>query len=377
MDHFLELGDWQELFKLFRKKQHIVLGLMSGTSADGLDIVQVRFSWSKQLNFELMNAVTVKYEPSFRERIIKAYDKNFANVEYLTLLNYEIARKHAEMIKSFNFQCDFVAYHGQTVWHAPAQKATLQLGEADVLAVELQKPVVHSFRTKDVALSGEGAPISAYFDWAFLIGSDPSTAVLNIGGIANVAAIDARGELVAFDTGPGNCLIDTVVRNFLNREFDEGGTLSREGRVNNNLLQKMLDHERNYIEKRPPKTTGREVYNMIFLEEVGATKLLQPKDLLRTVVMFTARMVKENLSIHLPHVKKLIVTGGGAYNQTLVEDLRSLGFEVRIPDKKLIDFREAMAIAFLGELFVRGLGPSKLVTGAQRSCVLGKLALPW
>ncbi|MBC7122980.1 MAG: anhydro-N-acetylmuramic acid kinase, partial [Pseudothermotoga sp.] len=190
MDQLVKLGDWKKLVGLFEKKHHVVVGLMSGTSADGLDIAQVKFSWGKQLSFELMNAVSVSYEPAFREKIIKAYDKNSSNVEYITLLNYEIARKHAEMVKSFNFQCDFVAYHGQTVWHAPAQGATLQLGEADVLAVELQKPIVHGFRTKDVALSGEGAPISAYFDWAFLIGSDTSTAVLNIGGIANITAID-------------------------------------------------------------------------------------------------------------------------------------------------------------------------------------------
>ena len=377
MDQLVKLGDWKKLVGLFEKKHHVVLGLMSGTSADGLDIAQVKFSWGKQLSFELMNAVSVSYEPAFREKIIKAYDKNSSNVEYVTLLNYEIARKHAEMVKSFNFQCDFVAYHGQTVWHAPAQGATLQLGEADVLAVELQKPIVHGFRTKDVALSGEGAPISAYFDWAFLIGSDTSTAVLNIGGIANITAIDDRGELIAFDTGPGNCLIDIVVRNFLNRDFDEGGALSREGRVNDKLIERMLEHERKYINRRPPKTTGREVYNMSFLEETGATKLLHPKDLLRTVVAFTASMVKENLAVHLPHVKRLFVTGGGAYNQTLIEDLRRLGFEVRIPEKKLIDFREAMAIAFLGELFVKGLAPSKTVTGARRSCVMGKLALPW
>ena len=377
MDQLVKLGDWKKLVGLFEKKHHVVLGLMSGTSADGLDIAQVKFSWGKQLSFELMNAVSVSYEPAFREKIIKAYDKNSSNVEYVTLLNYEIARKHAEMVKSFNFQCDFVAYHGQTVWHAPAQGATLQLGEADVLAVELQKPIVHGFRTKDVALSGEGAPISAYFDWAFLIGSDTSTAVLNIGGIANITAIDDRGELIAFDTGPGNCLIDIVVRNFLNRDFDEGGALSREGRVNDKLIERMLEQERKYINRRPPKTTGREVYNMSFLEETGATKLLHPKDLLRTVVAFTASMVKENLAVHLPHVKRLFVTGGGAYNQTLIEDLRRLGFEVRIPEKKLIDFREAMAIAFLGELFVKGLAPSKTVTGARRSCVMGKLALPW
>ncbi|WP_241240663.1 anhydro-N-acetylmuramic acid kinase [Thermotoga sp. Ku-13t] len=377
MNHFVRLGNWQELLQLFEKKQHIVLGLMSGTSADGLDIAQVKFSWNRQLNFELLSAVTLSYEPAFREKIVRSYDRRSSSVNYVTTLNYEIARKHAEMVKIYNFQCDFVAYHGQTVWHAPEQNATLQLGEADVLAVELQKPVVHSFRTKDMALSGEGAPISAYFDLVFLIGSDPSTAVLNVGGIANVTAIDEKGNPIAFDTGPGNCLIDTVVRNFLNRDLDEGGSLSREGRINLDLLNRMIEHKRGYILRKPPKTTGREAYNMEFLKEVGATKMFQLKDTLRTIVMFTARMVKENLALHLPHVKRLIVTGGGAYNQTLVEDLRQLGFDVKIPEKKLIDFREAIAIAFLGELFVKGLAPSKNVTGARRSCVMGKLALPW
>lgn len=377
MNGLVQLGDWREILKIFERKQHTVLGLMSGTSADGLDIAQVKFSWGKQLNFELLNATTVSYEPSFREKIVKAYDKNFSNVEYVTLLNYEIARKHVEMVKMFDFQCDFVAYHGQTVWHAPAQRATLQLGEADVLAVELKKPVVHSFRTKDVALDGEGAPISAYFDWVFLMDSDPSTAVLNVGGIANVTAMDAKGDLIAFDTGPGNCLIDIVVKKFFGKEFDEGGVLSRNGRINLNLLQKMIEHERKYIEKKPPKTTGREVYNLAFLEEVGAMKLLQPVDILRTIVMFTARMVRENIELHLPHVRRLVVTGGGAYNQTLLEDLRQLGFEIKLLEKRLIDFREAIAIAFLGELFVKGLSPAKTVTGAKRNCVMGKLSLPW
>lgn len=377
MNKLLKLGDWRDLLDLFEKRQHVVLGLMSGTSADGLDIAQVKFSWEKQLSFEFINAVTVSYERSFREKILRAYDKRFSDVEYLTILNFEIAREHAKMVKNFDFQCDFVAYHGQTVWHAPDRCATFQLGEPDVLAVELKKPIVHGFRTKDVALRGEGAPISAYFDWFFLMGGDPSTAVLNVGGIANVTAVDQLGNLIAFDTGPGNCLIDIVAQNFFGRDFDEGGSLSRNGRINYELLSKMLEHERGYISRKPPKTTGREIYNMNFLEKLGALKLLHPADLLRTMVAFTTRMVRENLSLHLPHVKKLIVTGGGAYNQTLLEDLRQLNFEVKVPEKALIDFREAIAIAFLGELFVRGLAPSKTVTGAVRSCVMGKLSLPW
>ncbi|MFN3328745.1 MAG: anhydro-N-acetylmuramic acid kinase, partial [Fervidobacterium pennivorans] len=254
--------------------------------------------------------------------------------------------------------------------------ATLQLGEADVLAVELGKPVVFDFRKKDVALGGQGAPISAYFDSLFLI-RDEQTAVLNVGGISNITTLNSDGNLIAFDTGPGNCLVDLVCQKYFNVKYDVNGEISGQGNLDENLLKIFMEQDRVYAEKKPPKTTGREVYNDEFLNNALAKAgKIDYLDLLRTLVRFTAQSIEKNIRLHALQVKRLVVVGGGAYNRTLTNDLRDLGFEIIVPDETLINFREAIAIALLGELFLRGLAHYSTVTGAIKPSVLGKLALP-
>ncbi|MGC9771623.1 anhydro-N-acetylmuramic acid kinase [Fervidobacterium islandicum] len=377
MEKLVKLWDWSKFLQDLEKPEHTILGLMSGTSADGLDIANVTFKYEdNNLTFQIKKAVTVSYEKEFQKRILESYDKRLADVEYVTRINFELARLHARMVKDLNLNFDFIAYHGQTVYHLPSEGATLQLGEADVLAVELGKPVVFDFRKKDMALGGQGAPISAYFDSLFLI-RDEQTAVLNVGGISNITTLNSDGNLIAFDTGPGNCLVDLVCQKYFNVKYDVNGEISGQGNLDENLLKIFMEQDRVYAEKKPPKTTGREVYNDEFLNNALAKAgKIDYLDLLRTLVRFTAQSIEKNIRLHALQVKRLVVVGGGAYNRTLTNDLRDLGFEIIVPDETLINFREAIAIALLGELFLRGLAHYSTVTGAIKPSVLGKLALP-
>jgi len=377
LSKLIKLWDWNKFLDDLEKPEHTILGLMSGTSADGLDIANVVFKQEDNgLVFQIKEAITVPYDKEVQQKILNSYDKKLSNVEYITLINFELAKLHAKMIKELNIDFDFIAYHGQTIYHLPEKGATLQIGEADVLAVELGKPVIYDFRKKDMVLGGQGAPVSAYFDSLFLI-KDSKTAVLNIGGISNVTVINKDGNLIAFDTGPGNCLIDLVCQKHFHVRYDVNGELSSKGYLNEALLRILLEQDKEYTKKRPPKTTGREIYNEDFLNKaLSSIDKVDPLDLLRTITRFTAESVARNLGLHTPHVKKLVVVGGGAYNKTILKDLIDLRFEVVIPEETLVNFREAVSIALLGELFLRGMAHHTSVTGAMKPSVLGKLALP-
>ncbi|ABV34081.1 anhydro-N-acetylmuramic acid kinase [Pseudothermotoga lettingae] len=362
---------WADFLKLLDKKKRTIAGLMSGTSADGLDIAVVSFDGaSRETKFKLLDFRSFDYPETFKKRIIETYDPSKSTVKDVTFMNFEIARIHAAMLKQLSQEIDAIGYHGQTVYHLPENGATLQIGEADVIAVETNLPVIHSFRTKDVALGGEGAPITAYFDWVFF--KRPHTVVLNIGGIANITYIN--DVVLAFDTGPGNCLIDLYVKESFGILFDKDGELARRGKVDDKILHELIRRDQEYLNKRPPKTTGREWYNERFIEGVEKGSF----DVLRTLTYFTAFCVHENMKRYLPEVERIYVFGGGAFNKLLLEDLMRFGYRVFVPNRTFAKAREAICMALLANEFLNGVTtgmPS--VTGAKRPAVLGKIAFPW
>lgn len=361
--------------KTTKKDERVVLGLMSGTSADGLDIALIKVSGKAQdLKFSLEFFKSIPYPKELREKIIRAYNPNISTVKHITELNFVLAREHAKMIKDLELKFELIGYHGQTVYHMPEAGATLQLGEADILAAKLGVPVVHSFRTKDMALGGQGAPIVSYFDWA-VFGKKSGTATLNIGGIANLTYLSEKREnVIAFDTGPGNCLIDVVVNKYYSQPFDVDGKIARKGKIRNDVIELLVNKDTEYIERRPPKTTGRERYNERFLNDIKCA----PDDLVRTLTRFTALSIHLNIKKHVPKTKRLIITGGGALNPVLIEDIRSFGYEVEIPDKTFVEAKEAIAIAVLANEFLNGVTTNiPNVTGAERETTLGKLSLPF
>ncbi len=362
---------WTDLLKLASKKERVIMGLMSGTSADGLDIAIAKFTgYARNSSFHLVSFHSVPYPSEVRSKIIDLYDPAKSSVKDVCLMNFEIARIHAKMIKNFCKGVDLIAYHGQTVYHMPNEGATLQIGEADVIAVETGVYVVHSLRTKDVALKGQGAPITAYFDWAFF--RKPNSVVLNIGGIANVTFTNE--PVIAFDTGPGNCLIDLYVKENFGMEYDNEGKLAAKGKIDEEILNKLIEKDRAYLEKRPPKTTGREWYNIHFIADLPAKDL----DVLRTLTYFTSWSIHQNVRRYLGKIERIYAFGGGALNKVIMNDLRSFGYKVLIPNKTLAKAREALAIALLANDFLAGLATNIVtVTGASRPCVLGKLSTPW
>jgi len=369
---------WNRMRGLLASRRRNILGVMSGTSADGLELALVSCSGSgKSMKIELLDHFSVRFDSFFHDEIVKTYDPDLSGVDRVNLMNFVIGRRHAAAIKSYlektRVVVEAIAYHGQTVYHDPENRATLQIGEADVISSETGLPVVFDFRKKDMVYGGEGAPIIPYFDWIYF---ESGSYAVNLGGIANVTYVDDDLENVkAFDTGPANCLLDLVTKKHYNLEFDENGKIAASGSVDDEILNALLERDRSYFERRPPKSTGRELYNEVFLEGIYATK---PEDLVRTLVRFSVRRLVESITSYLPMGKRMIVTGGGALNPVMLEDLQRLsGLEVVVPDRTFLQAKEAMGMAVLAQEFFNGVGANvPSVTGARQRVVLGKLALP-
>jgi anhydro-N-acetylmuramic acid kinase len=353
-----------------------VLGIMSGTSADGADLVLARLEGRPpSLTWSVLEHRAEPYPVALRSRVLAALYAR-SNTQELAVLHHDLGRFYAEAAQGFAGQAELVALHGQTVWHQPLE-ATLQIGEAAHLASQLRVPVVADFRPADLALGGEAAPLVAYPDLLLYGQEGVRRAVHNLGGISNLTylpGLDARG-VFAFDTGPANCLIDEAAQR-LGQSFDPAGQLSRQGRVDSDKLSAWLAHP--YFRRPPPKSTGREIWTFNHLEAEG----LRPHDLLATTTALTAQsIVQAYRDFVLPlGLDEVWIAGGGVYNQALLEQIRAgLGvpvytFEERGHDSRV---REALAFAVLGYLRHLGL-PNVLprVTGARQAAVAGKISLP-
>lgn len=369
---------WNEIRNLLSSESRNILGVMSGTSADGLELAVVScFGSGKSMKLRLLEHSSVQFESSFHEEIVKTFDPSLSGVDRVNSMNFLIGKKHAAVIRSFldrtEVKVDAIAYHGQTVYHDPAVHATLQIGEADIVSSETGLPVVFDFRKKDMVFGGEGAPIIPYFDWIYF---ESGIYAVNLGGIANVTYVAEKLEDVkAFDTGPANCLIDLVAKRYFNMEFDEGGKIAARGSVDSVILDVLVERDRKYFERRPPKSTGREVYNDDFLEGISVSS---PDNLVRTLVRFSVFQLVQSINSYLPLGKRIVVTGGGALNPVMIEDLKVLsGLDVEVPERTFLQAKEAMGMAVLAQEFFSGVEANvPSVTGARKRVVLGKLALP-
>ena len=288
-------------------------------------------------------------------------------------------------------QIAWIGSHGQTVWHIPG-RATLQLGEPAVIAERTGASVVSNFRARDIAAGGQGAPLVAFVDALLLTHPTKTRAVQNIGGIANVTYLrptqpspavrgKAREKAFAFDTGPGNMLMDDAVRRMTNgaQQRDVDGAIAARGQVSSELFEELM--EQPFLHQPPPKTTGRELFGAQFGKQVwntGAARGLRDEDMVATLTMFTAFSIAQAYRVFLPALPdEVIVSGGGARNRTLLRMLREqlepnarvlLSDEVGIPSEA----KEALAFALLAYETAHGR-PSNLpaATGAKRAVVLG------
>ncbi len=362
-----------------------VIGLISGTSVDGVDAAVVEVARrSGGVEVRTLGALTREFAPEERDRILNLCRPD-APLPAVCAANFDLGEEFAraalaaiERAGLSVADCDLIASHGQTIWHIPGH-STLQIGEAAVIAERTGLPVVSNFRPRDIAAGGQGAPLVSYLDYLVVRDAVRSRAVQNLGGIGNVTWIPAgaRADQVrSFDTGPGNMLIDGVALLAAGRPRDDHGAMAARGAVNRALLADLLTDP--YYAQAPPKTTGREKFGASYAQVVvarGRTLGLGPEDLLATATMLTARSIAIAYRRFLDQVDELIISGGGVHNQTLV---RMLADEVGVPVRCSAefgldpDFKEAIAFAVFGALTAWG-EPSNLpsATGARRAVILG------
>lgn len=357
-------------------KSLTVIGLMSGTSADGIDAVFARFA--PDLSFELIDKYFYKYEPSFQNRIFNLFREN-VNLAELCQINFDIAEKFTEaanILISRNEKPDLIASHGQTIHHIP-QKSTLQLGEASVIAQKTGILTISNFRARDIAAGGHGAPLVCFADEKWFKRLKKTVAVQNIGGMANVTMVGADFDTFGFDTGVGNALLDYYARRFFNAPYDKDGVFSSAGNVNEGWLEVLLSDE--YYSKKPPKTTGREYFSKFYAEKALRTAPESAYDIMATACALTAKTIADAVKEYKP--EEMILGGGGAKNPTILKFLRKY-----LPETTVIkshedygidsDFKEALAFALLGYTSYWGIPNNlPLCTGASRRVVLGEATL--
>jgi len=372
-----------------------VLGLMSGTSLDGVDTVTVRLARrGGRLDWEVLGRGSHPYRDALRERLQRAIDPARSDVVLLTELHQEIGVAYAEAVAAAARRqpLDLVALSGQTVYHIPRPEAergwhvvsTLQLGEASVVTERCSVVTVSDFRQGDLAAGGQGAPMVPFADLHLYRRPGERIAVQNIGGIGNVTVLPADGDpekVLAFDTGPGNCLMDEAMERLLAEPFDEEGRVAAGGQVLDDALERLLAEP--YFELPPPKTTGRELFTLPYALARGGLDGAAPADVVATLSALTAESIARAYERHvLPGgLDEVLVAGGGARNPDLVGRLRRrLPVPVRTfreagyQDKD----RETLAMAVMGFMAIHG-EPNVLpaATGARHPVIAGKVCRPY
>lgn len=374
----------------------IVIGLMSGTSADGVDAVAAEIGEERpRPRVRFLAHAQRGYPAPLRAAILAAGEGETLTAADLARLRVRIGEEHAEAalacLVAARLDRDAiaaVATHGQTVAHLAGERprASLQLVDATRIAESLRVPVVTDFRSADLAAGGEGAPLVPFGDWVIFTDERHARAVQNIGGIANVTVLPkgaARDDVVAFDTGPGNMVVDALVarQGDGERRFDPGGEMAARGRISEDLLERALGHE--FFARVPPRSTGREMFGAAFVDELlAAGGGLEPADLVATATALTARSIADAYRRFVPGgVDEVVVSGGGVRNATLLGMLREAlaPLPVRTSDELGVpaEAREALAFAILGAFALRG-EPNTLprCTGARRAVVAGAVYRP-
>ena len=370
-----------------------VIGLMSGTSLDGCDaaIVEIEADGS---NMRLAAFTTLPMPDELRSKILDTCSLDRSNIALTCSLNFELGFWFAEAAKAVCAKAGIpmervacIGSHGQTAYHIPQDEgswlaSTLQLGEPAVIAYETGVPVVSSFRAMDMAAGGRGAPLVPYSEY-LLYRSDKPRALQNLGGIGNVTVLPANctlEELIAFDTGPGNMIIDALAKRFFGVDFDDNGAIAKTGKVNEELLAEWMAIP--YIKAPPPKATGREIFGAQFVETMLINHPhIAPADWIATATRFTAASIAENYRAFVfPRypLEEVILSGGGSHNLIMREWIAELLPECRVMTQEDLgwdsDAKEAVCFALMAYDTIRGR-PSNVpaATGARQLAILGNI----
>lgn len=379
------------------------IGLMSGTSLDGIDAALVDINGSGlTTTADLIDFVTVPLDDALKEQIKLACDPKQSTVPLICQLNVRLG--HAFLAACRNLcekaavpvaSIDFVASHGQTIWHAPAtdplNNSTLQIGEPSIIAYGLKTTVVADFRVMDMAAGGQGAPLVPFTEYILYQSQQKHRLLQNIGGIGNVTILPKAGELQdiwAFDTGPGNMIIDQLMLDLFEQPYDFSGQTAAKGKIIPKLQQALRNHP--FLTLSPPKSTGREVFGKAFTQRLLAEYATEKaEDLISTATDFTAFSIADSyLKFILPAIGssdiEVILSGGGAHNHTLLRMIAAYlpdGVTLQTQDDLggSSDAKEAVAFAILGHETLQGhSNNAPTATGADKGVILGKIIPnPW
>jgi len=379
----------QELLKICNQTERNVMGIMSGTSLDGIDIVFTTIQGTgNQLSLQVHNFKTYPISSQWRKRIQNSFT---ADAEEICRINFDLGDLFSETLLQFCEEhqislkeIDLIGCHGQTINHVHGH-SSLQLGEADIIAQKSNTLVVADFRTADIAAGGTGAPLVSYLDQLFFRSINENIALHNLGGISNVTFLPKEKEtpLIAFDTGPANCALNELVEILSHGQefYDRDGQWSSQGECNPDLLKELLEHD--YFKRPLPKTTGREDFGKNYVKGlIEKHPQISLVDLLRTSLSLVSHSIAQAYTRYLPSVDKIIVSGGGANHPLLVQEIKELLPTIRIETFKEFmgitsDSKEAVAFAVLAHERING-GKTNVpsVTGATKSVSLGKISFP-
>lgn len=394
----------EKLWQSGRKPHRLILGLMSGTSFDGLDLALCRISGSgRDTLVELLHFDTVSYAPAFKEELKSIFSRRDADLEKVCLLNNHVAIEHARIINTTlaawgvkNDTVDLVASHGQTIYHAPAflhgrkdyGNATLQIGDGDHIAVHTGIITISDFRQKHVAAGGEGAPLAVYGDYLVFSKKGENRIMLNIGGIANFTYLSGdldAAKVFSTDVGPGNTMMDALIQSTYPGEyFDKDAAVARKGKVNEPLLSALKQDP--FFSNPFPKTIGPELFNIQYLKKAmmqAGMEELAVEDQLSTLNQFSADMIVEAITrtVNLEEPFTVYVSGGGMHNPLLMDRIKEQLKEIPFRSTQALeinpDAKEAVLFALLANETVAG-GAVRL--GENRKGIpnvsMGKISFP-
>ena len=362
-----------------------VLGLMSGTSMDGLDcgLFNISLTSGYELDWSCIEFITYSYSNSICRSISNALEGNESDlVKADRMLGVEFAAISEKFINERPI--DLISTHGQTVDHNDGV-STLQIGAPKFLSETFQVPVVYNVRQADIDVGGNGAPLMPFLDWLLFNNGDKATITLNLGGVANISFIPKSGkrnEVIGFDTGPGMALIDECCKMYYGDSLDWYGSHAKKGIVNETILTELMNHK--FIHKSPPKSTGRHDFGAGLVDNIiQRYSKISPENLIRTFCAFTGKSIAENLDKYLNFNMsdvRLIISGGGVHHPILMQDISKYTriTDVKISDELEIrsDMKEALLMAVLGVARKKEMTASMPgVTGAEKLVVLGDLII--
>lgn len=372
------------------------IGIMSGTSLDGIDTVLVKITgYGKETQLEILSYNEYPLNENLVQKIKKACSLEESHSDLICSLNFELGYAFTEAVKELlqkaNFpikKVDYIASHGQTIFHIPEdskalKQSTLQIGEAAILAYELQTTVISNFRVMDMAAGGQGAPLVPYSEYILYSQPHKNRILQNIGGIGNLTFLNGSlniDDIFAFDTGPGNMMINEACHILYGLPYDDHGQIAKKGHIIFPLLEELMAHP--YMQKLPPKSTGREDFGEFFVKDIiNRYSHCQKEDIIKTFTMFTAKSIafhyqRDILTKYT--LDDIIIGGGGSHNDTLMQLIKDELYPIPVYTQDEIgyssDAKEAIAFAVLGnETLHHRCSNVKSSTGASQYVILGQI----